>query len=134
MAEYITIDEAFKALNFDVCFITGSRDQKLTKQEVVNLLNKIRDQQRENIVRIKPADVRENIHARWESDGHGHIVCTACKNTNVSEWKSRICPLCGAIMDGERRCEDCYYHTEKGCKRWTCIDAEVEPKGEKGET
>ena len=64
MAEYITIDEAFKALNFDVCFITGSRDQKLTKQEVVNLLNKIRDQQRENIVRIKPADVRENIHAR----------------------------------------------------------------------
>jgi len=47
------------------------------------------------------ADVRPNIHARWESDGHGHIICTACKGANVSTWKSRFCPMCGAIMDGE---------------------------------
>lgn len=45
------------------------------------------------------ADVRENIHARWESDGYGHIVCSACKEANVSTWKSRFCPMCGARMD-----------------------------------
>ena len=45
------------------------------------------------------ADARENIHARWESDGHGHIICTACKEANVSTWKSRFCPMCGARMD-----------------------------------
>ena len=54
------------------------------------------------------ADVRPNIHARWESDGHGHIICSACKEANVSTWKSRFCPMCGANMS--------------------------EPKGEKGET
>lgn len=48
---------------------------------------------------VKSADVRENIHARWESDGHGHIICTACKEANVSTWKSRFCPMCGARMD-----------------------------------
>ena len=110
-----------------------SREELLEKEKHQEDWNMFLDYVTINDVKSIPsADVRENIHARWESDGHGHIVCTACKNTNVSEWKSRICPLCGAIMDGERRCEDCYYHTEKGCKRWTCIDAEVEPKGEKG--
>lgn len=48
---------------------------------------------------IPSADVRPNIHARWESDGHGHIICSACKGANVSTWKSRFCPMCGARMD-----------------------------------
>ena len=48
---------------------------------------------------VTPADVRPNIHARWESDGHGHIICSACKEANVSTWKSRFCPMCGARMD-----------------------------------
>lgn len=53
----------------------------------------------ERLYSIPSADVRENIHARWESDGHGHIICTACKGANVSTWKSRFCPMCGARMD-----------------------------------
>ncbi len=50
---------------------------------------------------LPPADVRENIHARWESDGHGHIICTACKKAKLNEHKSKFCDSCGAIMDGE---------------------------------
>ena len=91
-------------------------------------------EERDYILSVLSKDVRPNIHARWESDGHGHIICTACKKAKLDTHRSKFCDLCGAIMDGERRCEDCYYHTEKGCRRWTCIDAEVEPKGEKGET
>lgn len=53
----------------------------------------------EKVKSAPSADVRENIHARWESDGHGHIICTACKGANVSTWKSRFCPMCGARMD-----------------------------------
>lgn len=34
----------------------------------------------------------------WVSDGHGHIVCTACNNANVTIWKSSFCPNCGADM------------------------------------
>ena len=46
------------------------------------------------------ADVRPNIHGHWEEDGHGHIICSACKEANVSTWKSRFCPMCGADMRG----------------------------------
>lgn len=79
---------------------------------------------------LPSADVRPNIHARWESDGHGHIVCTACKGTKLNTHRSKFCDSCGAIMDGKRQCERCIYHKENGCIRWVCIDAEVEPKGE----
>ena len=50
----------------------------------------------------------ENHKGHWEEDGHGHIICSACKEANVSTWKSRFCPMCGADMR--------------------------EPKGEKGKT
>ena len=50
---------------------------------------------------IPPADVRPIIHGHWEEDGHGHIICKACKEANVSTWKSRFCPMCGADMRGE---------------------------------
>ena len=82
---------------------------------------------------IPSADVRPNIHARWESDGHGHIICTACKGAKLNTHRSKFCDSCGAIMDGERQCEHCIYHVGNGCTRWVCIDAEVEPEGEKGE-
>lgn len=81
---------------------------------------------------VPPADVRPNIHARWEGDGYGHIICTACKGAKLNTHRSKFCDSCGAIMDGERQCERCIYHKENGCTRWVCIDAE--PKGEKGET
>lgn len=76
------------------------------------------------------ADVRPNIHARWESDGHGHIICTACKGAKLNTHRSKFCDSCGAIMDGKRQCKRCIYHKENGCTRWVCIDAET--KGEKG--
>lgn len=84
------------------------------------------------IEELPSADVRPNIHARWESDGHGHIICIACKGVKLNTHMSKFCDSCGAIMDGERQCERCIYHKENGCTRWVCIDAEVEPKVEKG--
>ena len=50
-------------------------------------------------ISVLSADVRPNIHGHWEGDGHGHIICSACKEANVSTWKSRFCPMCGARMD-----------------------------------
>lgn len=47
----------------------------------------------------KAADVRENVHGSWESDGYGHIYCIACNEANVTLWRSKFCPSCGAIMD-----------------------------------
>lgn len=43
----------------------------------------------------------ENHKGHWEEDGHGHIICSACKEANVSTWKSRFCPMCGADMRGK---------------------------------
>lgn len=44
--------------------------------------------------------VSERPKGEWKSDGHGHIYCTACNQTNVSMWKSPFCPSCGADMRG----------------------------------
>ena len=44
--------------------------------------------------------VEERKVGKWISDGHGHIVCTACNEVNVSLWKSKYCPCCGAEMRG----------------------------------
>ena len=82
----------------------------------------------DDIPSIPSADVRENIHARWESDGHGHIICTACKKAKLNTHRSKFCDSCGAIMDGKRECEHCSCHEENGCTRWFCIDAEADPK------
>lgn len=80
----------------------------------------------EDVKTIPSADVKPNIHARWESDGHGHIICTACKKAKLDTHRSKFCDSCGAIMDGERQCEHCLYHVENGCTSWFCIDAEGE--------
>ena len=40
----------------------------------------------------------EQKKGHWADDGHGHIVCTACNNVNVTIWKSNFCPSCGADM------------------------------------
>lgn len=112
MSEYISREELLSRINSTVLCSTHEA--------------------REIIDSIPSADVRPNIHARWESDGHGHIICTACKGAKLDTHRSKFCDSCGAIMDGKRQCERCIYHKENGCIRWVCIDAEVEPKGEKG--
>lgn len=76
--------EGVIASDEDIDFFTV--DEKLAMEFAVSALSE---------------DVRPNIHARWESDGHGHIICSACKEANVSTWKSRFCPMCGARMDAE---------------------------------
>lgn len=45
-------------------------------------------------------EIEEQKIGKWISDGHGHIVCTACNEVNVSLWKSKYCPCCGAEMRG----------------------------------
>lgn len=98
----------------EVISALSNKGDLISKQAVLNTLDnadKFLDEERtvekykelltECIKVLPSADVRPNIHATWGEDGHGHIFCTACKETNVSEWKSRFCPLCGAIMDGE---------------------------------
>lgn len=57
---------------------------------------------RKFVKELPSADVRPNIHGHWEEDGHGHIVCSACKEANVSTWKSRFCPMCGCCMKEEK--------------------------------
>ena len=73
----------------------------ISKDDVLDLWHlRLSDKEIYTTIHNMPsADVRENIHARWESDGHGHIICSACKEANVSTWKSRFCPMCGARMD-----------------------------------
>ena len=121
MSEYISREELIDRL---------SRAELSTEQ--IKMLVYPREAVDRAIYDCSSADVRPNIHARWESDGHGHIICTACKGAKLNTHKSKFCDSCGAIMDGKRQCERCIYHKENGCTRWFCIDAEVEPKGEKG--
>lgn len=116
VSEYISKEELKDYLEKNISF--GGTEKKFRFYDIIDSL--------------PPADVSPNIHARWESDGHGHIICTACKGAKLNTHRSKFCDSCGAIMDGERQCERCIYHKENGCNRWVCIDAEVEPKGEKG--
>lgn len=83
MSEYISKEELKDYLEKNISF--GGTEKKFRFYDIIDSL--------------PPADVRPNIHARWESDGHGHIICSACKEANVSTWKSRFCPMCGARMD-----------------------------------
>jgi hypothetical protein len=47
---------------------------------------------------LKALEQQEPRKGHWIDDGHGHIICTACNNANVTIWKSNFCPNCGADM------------------------------------
>lgn len=52
------------------------------------------------------ADVVEVRHARWIEESSLYVHCSICKTREYPRehnFKSKICPECGAIMDGERR-------------------------------
>lgn len=76
----------------------------ISREEVLSKSYRTNDEHEQEVVSvtdidsIPSADVRPNIHAYWEEDGHGHIICSACKEANVSTWKSRFCPMCGCCM------------------------------------
>lgn len=53
------------------------------------------------IVQNLPSVTPTHKIGKWKSDGHGHIICTACNEVNVSTWKSKHCPCCGAEMVGD---------------------------------
>lgn len=89
------------------------------------------DEQIASLIEGLPStDVRPNIHARWGEDRYGHIFCTACKATMPTIWKSRLCPLCGAIMDGESKVTAKVEIAGEPISK-TIADMR-EPKGEKG--
>lgn len=61
----------------------------------------------EDVKTIPSADVRPNIHARWEKSEipNEQYVCSACGGAAwYYDWhgqiaKSKYCPNCGAVMD-----------------------------------
>lgn len=109
----------------------GRVSEYISKESIVTLLEQygyIDKEMERDLASIPSADVRPNIHARWESDGHGHIICTACKGAKLNTHRSKFCDSCGAIMDGERPCEHCLYHEDNGCTRWVCADIEDKPE------
>ena len=87
----------------------------------------------------KPADVRENIHARWEKPtgkiqpfGEDTRQCTGCGFFTDKDgcYVYNFCPSCGAIMDGEPKTT---VKVEiKGEPISKTIADMREPKGEKG--
>lgn len=104
MSEYISKEDISRVLleriGANKSCLSRTREKGLheTERYFNDLL--FEDEQISSLVEGLPsADVRPNIHGHWEGDGHGHIICSACKEANVSTWKSRICPMCGARMD-----------------------------------
>lgn len=73
--------------------------KSMIREEIQKKVNRIFSE--EFAVSALSEDVRPNIHARWESDGYGHIFCTACKGAKLNTHKSKFCDSCGAIMDAE---------------------------------
>lgn len=59
---------------------------------------KILEKIKENYALMK---VDERKKGKWKFDGHGHIYCTNCGQTNVSSWRSAFCPCCGSKMERE---------------------------------
>ena len=80
MNDYINIDDAEKALMKGMQF-TGYQSQAV-----------------ECIMSVKTADVRENVHAKWDKSG-AFPVCTACGAGFHLPFEFDFCYHCGAIMD-----------------------------------
>ena len=52
-----------------------------------------------SFIKSLPSETPIRKTGKWKNDGHGHILCTACNEVNVSTWKSKYCPSCGAKME-----------------------------------
>lgn len=111
MSEYISKEEINRVLlnriDMNNKCLSGARESKHFEEEKYFSTLIFEDEQIKALFEksAPSADVRENIHATWGEDRYGHIFCTACKETMPTEWKSRLCPLCGAIMDREPKGE-----------------------------
>ncbi len=76
----------------------------------------------EHIKNIPSADVVEVVHGKWMETmqplGFEEVKCATCSVCNedwimdedvcIDDYKThwKYCPVCGAKMDGERRCEE----------------------------
>ena len=103
MSDYISKEDISRVLLERIganksCSIKA-REQRLIESKYYFDTLLFEDEQISSLIEeLTSADVRPNIHGHWEEDGHGHIICSACKEANVSTWKSRFCPHCGADM------------------------------------
>jgi hypothetical protein len=67
------------------------------------------------LIHLPAVDAVPVIHGRWITNKYGETVCSECDNNalqvltgclvnrHFEPYKSKFCPNCGAMMDGERR-------------------------------
>lgn len=75
----------------------------MLREEAIEILNRDDDEMRKGYFCINDFLAIETLKqepktGHWVNDNHGHIVCSSCNETNVTIWKSKYCPCCGARM------------------------------------
>lgn len=126
MTEYITKEQAIDVVNTAFGHIY---DSDSTTVSLVDLQNEI-------IMTIEqhtePADIVDEVHARWIEDKCAFMHCSWCGYENDWEWESPYCPSCGARMDGgdkPRKEIPEEYSLEPGAGGWDCSDEEYNYSG-----
>lgn len=102
MPRYVEIDALIEDLQYDIELDARTLDDldfvdakgrelveldKDIKQNAINIFG---------ILRLPPADVRENVHGKWIIDEDGNIECSVCGHHGVGDL---YCERCGARMD-----------------------------------
>lgn len=100
MAEYITKDEAYNAVDERIKELKADKEFNIVKEICISGVRK-------HIATIKPADVAPVIHGSWidlsngECDDFGrpyvYVKCSECGETAIKY--SDYCPNCGAKME-----------------------------------
>ena len=121
MDDYIKRENAIAAVEFDITYATAININTGVQREIFGRENAALERAVVRLRNVPAADVRPVVRARWiESkdtweDDWGSVteskcVCSACgytqKKTNICAGsgyirKSKQCPECGAMMDGE---------------------------------
>ena len=100
--EWYALNVAIKVLQETVPLAQESCKDAISREAVIQWLENATDDSIEHAIDSNlgfiPSVTPIYRTGEWKSDGHGHIFCTACGETNVSSWKSKCCPCCGANM------------------------------------
>ena len=96
--EYIERECAYKACEK---YFNGVCGYDVSESEVINDFEKIIDS-------VPTADVAPVRHGRWETGYFHDRVCSCCTHpdNDLEERAHRLCPHCGAKMDGKKRDEN----------------------------
>ena len=100
MSRYIDLEELERRIKENVT-TSGAGN---TPYEV-DLLDWCKDECIRQGYAMPTADVVEVVHARWIEESSLYVHCSICKTREYPRehnFKSKICPNCGAKMDGER--------------------------------